>query len=165
MKPAVEETAQPVLMSYSDADYAADKADRKVLTGSAIKLNGIIISWYSKKQGGVALSTMESEFVAASEARRELLEVIETLSVIGESPALPMKMLIDNQAAIRQIEGEASSTKAKHIDVRVKHLCDYARRGIVVPQYVPSNLMLADVLTKALNAVKTVKLRSLLHIV
>uniref|UniRef100_A0AAV1UES1 Polyprotein n=1 Tax=Peronospora matthiolae TaxID=2874970 RepID=A0AAV1UES1_9STRA len=108
---------------------------------------------------------MESEFVAASEAGRELLGVRETLSEIGESPALPMKMLIDNQAAIRQIEGEASSTKSNHVDVRVKYLCDNARRGIVVPQYVPSDLMLADVLTKALDAVKTVKLRSLLHIV
>uniref|UniRef100_A0AAV1UNL7 Polyprotein n=1 Tax=Peronospora matthiolae TaxID=2874970 RepID=A0AAV1UNL7_9STRA len=108
---------------------------------------------------------MESEFVAASEAGRDLNGVNETLSEIGESPALRMKMLIDNQAATRQIEGEASSTKAKHIDVRIKCLCDYARRGIVVPQYVPSDLMLADVLTKALDAVKTVKLRSLLHIV
>ena len=46
MKPAVEETAQPVLMSYSDAKYAADKADRKSLTGSDIMLNVmIIISW------------------------------------------------------------------------------------------------------------------------
>ena len=103
--------------------------------------------------------------MAASEAGRELLGVIETLSEIGESPALPIKMLIDNQAAIRQIEREASSTQAKHIDVRVKHLCDYARRGIVVPQYVPGNLMLADLLTKELDAVTTVKLISLLHIV
>ena len=118
-----------------------------------------------EKQGVVALSTMESEFVTASDAGRELLGVRETLSEIGASPALPMKMLIDNQAAIRQIEGEASYTKSKHIDVRVKYLCDYACRGIVVPQYVPSDLMLANVLIKALDAVRTIKLQSLLHIV
>uniref|UniRef100_A0AAV1VIT7 Reverse transcriptase Ty1/copia-type domain-containing protein n=1 Tax=Peronospora matthiolae TaxID=2874970 RepID=A0AAV1VIT7_9STRA len=47
MKPAVEETSQPVLMSYSDADYAADKADIKSLTGSVIMLNGMINSWCS----------------------------------------------------------------------------------------------------------------------
>uniref|UniRef100_A0AAV1T135 Uncharacterized protein n=1 Tax=Peronospora matthiolae TaxID=2874970 RepID=A0AAV1T135_9STRA len=165
MKPAVEETAQPVLMSYSDADYAADKANRKSLTGSVIMLNGMIISWCSKKQEGVALSTMELEFVAASESGRKLFGVRETLSEIGELPALLMKMLIDNQAAIRQIEGEVSSTKAKHIDVRVKYLCDYAHQGIVMPQHVPSDLMLANVLIKALDAVKTVKFRSLLHVV
>uniref|UniRef100_A0AAV1UJL8 Uncharacterized protein n=1 Tax=Peronospora matthiolae TaxID=2874970 RepID=A0AAV1UJL8_9STRA len=133
MNPAVEETAQPVIMSYSDADNAADKADRTSLT--------------------------------VSEAGRELLGLRETLSEIDESAALPMKMLIDNQAEIRQIEGEASSTEAKHIDLRVKCLCKYACRCIEVPQYVPSDLMLAEVLTKALDAVKTVKLRSLLHIV
>ena len=43
MNPAVEETTQPVLMSYSDVDYAADKADRKSLTGRDIRLNGMII--------------------------------------------------------------------------------------------------------------------------
>uniref|UniRef100_M4B6C6 RxLR effector candidate protein n=1 Tax=Hyaloperonospora arabidopsidis (strain Emoy2) TaxID=559515 RepID=M4B6C6_HYAAE len=70
---------------------------------------------------------MDPEYVAASEVGRKLLGVRETLSEIGESPALPMKVLIDNQAAIRQIEGEASSTKAEHIDGRVKYLCDYSR--------------------------------------
>ena len=74
-------------------------------------------------------------------------------------------MLIYNQATIRKIEREASSTKANHIDVRVKYLCDYALQGVVVPQYVPSEMMLADVLTKAIDAAKTVKLISLLHIV
>ena len=165
MKPAFEENAQPVLVSYSDADYAADKADRKSLTISVIMLNGMIVSWCLKKQGGVALSTMDPEYVAASEVGRKLLGVRETLSEIGESPALPMKVLIDNQAAIRQIEGEASSTKAEHIDGRVKYLCDYSRWGVVVHQYVSSDLMLPDVLAKALDAAKKVKLRSLLHIV
>ena len=73
-------------------------------------------------------------------------------------------MHVDNQAAIRQLEGEASSITAKHIDVRVKFVCDFARRGIVLAQYVRSEQMLADLLTKALEATKLAKLRALMRV-
>ena len=92
---------------------------------------------------------MESELVAASEAGRELLGVRETLTEISMIPALPLMMHLDNQAAIVQTAGEEISTVAKHIDVRVKYFCNQARRGIVVPIYGKSELMLADVLTKS----------------
>ena len=72
-------------------------------------------------------------------------------------------MHVDNQAAIRQLEGEASSITAKHIDVRVKFVCDFARRGIVLTQYVRSEQMLADLMTKALDATKISKLRALMR--
>ncbi|GAB9471215.1 unnamed protein product, partial [Globisporangium polare] len=152
------------LESYSDADYAADKADRKSLTGGVVLMNGMPVSWICKKQGGVSLSTMEAEFVAASETGRELLGIREMLMEVGAVVVTPMPMGVDNQAAIKQIEGEASSTKAKHIDVRVKFLCDYAKRGVVKPYYVRSELMLADLLTKALAAPKLADLRALVHL-
>ena len=63
------------LESCSDADFAADKGDRKSLTGNMVLFNGMPVSWSAKKQGGVSLSTMEAEFVAASESARELLGI------------------------------------------------------------------------------------------
>lgn len=60
------------------------------------------------------------------------------LGEVNMAPALLMLMHADNQASIKQIEGEASSVKAKHIDVRLKFVCDYARRGIFLAQYVRS---------------------------
>ena len=71
-------------------------------------LNRMPVSWATKKQRGVSLSTMEAEFVAASETARELLGVWEILMEVGLTPILPMRMHVDNQGAIRQIEGEAS---------------------------------------------------------
>ena len=65
--------------------------------------------------------------MVASEVARELLGIREMLYKIGAVPKLPMLMHADNQAAIRQIEGEASSLKAKHIEVRVKFVCDFLR--------------------------------------
>ena len=49
-------------MSYSDADFAADKMDRKLLTGKLILLKDMAVSWTAKKQGGVSISTMYAEF-------------------------------------------------------------------------------------------------------
>ena len=97
--------------------------------------------------------------MAASETARELLGIREMLMEVGLATSLPMKMHVDNQAAIHQIEGEASSMRAKHIDVRLKFLRDFAHRGILMPCYVQSELILADLLTKAIDQHKLEKLR------
>ena len=129
-----------------------------------ILLSGMAVSWFAKKQGGVSLSTMEAEFVAASEVARDIIGLRQMLMEIGMAPIVPMLMHVDNQAAISQIVGEASSSKAKHIDVRHKFIKDYARRGIVKAQRVRSELMLADLMTKAMDATKLTTLRGLMSL-
>ena len=54
------------LEEFSDADFGADKADRKSMTDCVLLPNGMAVSWGAWKQGGVSLSMMEVEFVAAS---------------------------------------------------------------------------------------------------
>ena len=78
------------------------------------------MSWSAKKQGGDSISTIEAGFVAASETARELLGIREMLMEVGLAPSLPMQMHVENQAAIHLIEGEDSSMRANHIDVRLK---------------------------------------------
>uniref|UniRef100_A0AAV1V845 Polyprotein n=1 Tax=Peronospora matthiolae TaxID=2874970 RepID=A0AAV1V845_9STRA len=75
---------------------------------------------------------MKAELVVPSEVAREMLGLREMINEIGTALEMPMVMRIDNQAAIRHLEGEISSLKAKHIDVRVKFVCDFARRRIVI---------------------------------
>ena len=125
MTPAQENCQELQLEAFSDADFAGDKVERKSITGGVLRLNGMAVIWGARKQGGVSLSTMEAEFVAASDMARELLGLREMLSEVGIAPALPMKLYVGNQAAISQISGEASLVKAKHIDVRLKFLCDF----------------------------------------
>ena len=127
-------------------------------------LNGMLVSWTCNKQGGVSLSTMEAESVAASDAARELLGVRELLQELGMVIVTPMPMMVDNQAAIKHLEGELSSAKAKHIDIRVEFVCDQARRGIIMPNYAPSDQMVADILTKALDSHKLDSLRALVRL-
>uniref|UniRef100_A0AAV1TUD3 Polyprotein n=1 Tax=Peronospora matthiolae TaxID=2874970 RepID=A0AAV1TUD3_9STRA len=129
------------LEAFSDADFAADKTDRKSMTGGIVMLNGMAVSWVA----------------------RELIGLREVLCEVGVEPALQMQLRVDNQAAIAQIAGEVSSLKAKHVDVRLKFLCDYPRRGIITASYVRSEQMLADLLTKALDATKLSTLRTRVH--
>uniref|UniRef100_A0AAV1VLU9 LAGLIDADG endonuclease n=1 Tax=Peronospora matthiolae TaxID=2874970 RepID=A0AAV1VLU9_9STRA len=68
---------------WSDSDFAADKSDRKSITGGVLTVSGVIVHWICKKQTGVSLSTMEAEFTSASHVGRELLGLRELLKEIG----------------------------------------------------------------------------------
>ena len=84
------------------------------------------MSWKANKQGGVLISSMEAEFDAASEQTRELLDIREMLCEIGMAPELLMTLHTDNQAATKQLDVEASSLEAKHIDVQLKFVRDHS---------------------------------------
>ena len=72
-----------------------------------------------------------------------------------------MQMEIDNQGAIRQMETEESSTRAKHIDIKLKFIKDCAKRGIVKPCYVRTEEMAADLLSKTFSSVRLQQLMGL----
>ena len=73
----------------------------------------------------------------------------------------PMPMWIDNQAAVKQLESENSTSSAKHVDIRFKLIFHHAREGIVVPRFVKSQDMMADILTKALPAPRMEEFRAM----
>ncbi|CAI5730849.1 unnamed protein product [Peronospora farinosa] len=150
------------VVGYSDADFAADKCDRKSVTGGLITVDNIPVSWMCKKQGGVSLSTMEAEFTAASLMARELLGVRELLQELNLKLEEPMPLRVDNQAALKQLDGERASAKAKHIDVRIKFVGCFTKRGIIKPEYRETGSMPADILTKALAAPRLDELRQVI---
>jgi hypothetical protein len=147
---------------FSDADYAADTEDRKSISASVVYLNGLLIAWMCSKQDNVTLSTMESEFVAGARSVQLLLGCIELAKEIGESPRMPSYLNMDNQAAISQVESEASSSKTKHVDIKHKFIKDYYRKGIIKTRYVPTTDMIADLQTKALGTVVFQRLRAMI---
>ena len=92
-----------------------------------VLLNGMAVLWTAKVQSSVILSSMKADFVAASYVARELISLHQMLGEVGMKPIVAMLMPVDNHAAIGPIEGEASSIKAKHIDVRHNYLRDLTR--------------------------------------
>ena len=149
---------------WSDTDFAADKADRKSISGCVLTVIGAVILWLCKKQSGVSLSTMEAEFISASQAGRELLGAKELLRELKLQVREPMPMCIDNQAAIKQLESEKSTSRAKHVDIRFKFICQYTQQGTVVPRFVRSKDMVADILTKSLPAPRMEELVAMLKL-
>ena len=71
------------IQAHGDADWASDVMDRKSVSGFVIILAGAAVSWYSKKQGCVALSTTEAEFIASSEVVKEVIWIKNLLIGIG----------------------------------------------------------------------------------
>ena len=108
---------------------------------------------------------MEAEFIAASQAGRDLLGLKELFSELNMEVMKPMPMWMDNQAAIKHLETEMSTSSAKHVDIRFKFICHYAQAKIVQPRFVKSADMIADLLTKALPAPRIVDLRKMFKLI
>ena len=103
-----------VLDMYSDSDYASETSSRKSTSALICKFAGGAITWKSKLQKCVALSTTEAKFVAASEAAREVIwlaRLFNDLTVLTKVPTLH----IDNQSAIKRIKNPEFHYKTKHV--------------------------------------------------
>jgi hypothetical protein len=138
------------LIGYSDASYAEEK-DRKSTSGYAYLLNGAAISWRSKKQPIVALSSMEAEYIALASATKEgiSLKKLEKNLMIK-----PSKILIneDNQSTIKLTKNEIYNDRSKHIDVRYHFTRECVQRNLLEINYCPTEDMTADILTKSLGS-------------
>ena len=88
------------VLGYSDADWAGDADDRKSTSGYMFLIAGGPVSWKSRKQSTVALSTAEAEYVALSTAVQECMWMQRLLSELGNPPDGPTTILEDNQSSI-----------------------------------------------------------------
>ena len=134
---------------YSDADYAGDVPTRRSTTGYIFTMHGASVSWTSKRQGSVALSTTEAEYVAGAMAAREAVWVRRLLKDLTGKEE-PMDMRIDNQSALALMRNNTSSQRTKHIDVAFHFVREKVADKVLVPTYIPTVKMVADMLTKAL---------------
>jgi hypothetical protein len=146
---------QPATLGFADADYAADKADRKSTLGYVFTLAGGAISWRSTKQRSVATSTTEAEYIAMSSAAKQALWIQQLLRDIGygkytgDNP-FQSKIRGDNESALSLIKNPRIHERSKHIDVAYHHVRDLVAQGRIQINYTPTTQMLADGLTKPL---------------
>jgi len=152
------------LAGFSDADFAGDRQTRKSTSGYVFKMCNGPVTWSSRRQQSVSLSTTESEYIAASEATKEAVWLYQLLSDIGETVPKPVKIYIDNQSAIRLIKNPEFHNRTKHIDIRFHYIREKFECGDIDPVYVESASQEADIFTKALPKVKFEKLRDLLGV-
>lgn len=138
------------ICAYSDADWANGKADRKSVTGWVAKLNGDPISWASKKQRTVALSTCEAELYAKAAAIQEILWLRGLMKELGLNTQTGSTVHGDNQSAISVAKNGVRSDRTKHVDVKYHFVTEAVENGEVVLKWVSTHDQQADIFTKAL---------------
>ncbi|KAK2577970.1 hypothetical protein KPH14_012744 [Odynerus spinipes] len=139
------------LLGYSDADWANCKDTRSSVTGSIFIKNDGPISWFSKKQRSVALSTVEAEYIALSFSCQEaiwLRRLIYELENLREQR--PVTIYCDNNGAICIAKNRIISPRTKHIDVRHHFIRENIENNEIVVNHIGTQDMIADLLTKAL---------------
>jgi hypothetical protein len=142
-----------VLEGYADADGSMAK-DRRTISGYTFLIDGGAVSWSSKQQEIVSLSTTESEYVAATHGMKEGLWLKSLLSEIFSTFSSPITLFLDNQAAIALTRNHQYHARTKHIDVRYHWICWVVEEGALRLVYCPTDNMVADALTKALPSPK-----------
>jgi hypothetical protein len=149
------------VVGFTDSDWASDSTDRKSQGGYVFLTchDGGAISWQSRKQDLIALSTLEAEYIACSEASREARWLLQLQRDIHGSPsdASPLLIYCDNQGALTHIVTGVIKARTKHIDVCYHNSRDLHARKIVDYSYVHTNDNLADILTKPLTKEKHMK--------
>jgi hypothetical protein len=117
------------LIGYSDADWAGCKIDRKSTSGSCQFLGRSLVSWASKKQKSVALSTAKAEYIAVGHCCAQLLWMRQTLKDY-DYKLHKVPLLCDNESAIRMADNPVEHSRTKHIEIRYHFLRDHQQRGI-----------------------------------
>jgi hypothetical protein len=152
------------LVGYSDSDWAGDKVDRKSTSGACQFLGRSLVSWSSKKQNCVFLSTAEAEYVSAASCCAQLLWMWQTLKDNGIH-CNKVPLLCDNESAIKIAHNPVQHNKTKHIEIRHHFIRDHINRGDINLSYVGTNDQLADIFTKPLGEAIFRNLRHELNII
>jgi transposase InsO family protein len=141
------------LEGYSDADGSSQE-HRKAISGYAFLINGGAVSWASKKQEIIALSTAEAEYVAITHAAKEAIWLRRLINELFQPFKSPTTLYCDNQSAIALTRDGQFHARTKHIDIRYHFIRYVVADGTVNLIYCPTDEMVADTLTKALPNAK-----------
>ncbi len=135
---------------YSDSDWAGDPRDHRSISGYIFIMAGAAVSWSSKKQPSVALSSTKGEYMAMMHASKEAIWIQPFLHDIHFPLSDPTMLLVDNQGAIALASNPTFHAQMKHISVHHHFIHKQVEDWDILLEYVPMNNQVADVLTKAL---------------
>lgn len=142
------------LTGFVDADWGGCVIDRRSYTGSTFILSGASVSWESKKQRTVALSSTEAEYMALTNAAKEAIHLIGFLRELGFSNIGRVDIFNDNQGAAHLAANPVYHARSKHIDIRHHFIREVLNNHPIKLLYLPTEHMIADILTKPLNRAK-----------
>ena len=141
------------MYGYADASFATN-ADMTSTNGNMFILNGAAITWNSKRQRTVALSTAEAEYTSMADSTREIVWLRNLYNEIGYGQNGPTELFGDNQSAIGIATNLQYHKRSKHFNIKNHYLRQQIRAEQINLSYCPTDNMTADVLTKALPRAK-----------
>jgi hypothetical protein len=136
------------LKIFCDSDWAGDPETRISVTGFVIYLLNIPVCWRSKSQKGVTLSSTEAEYVAISEAVKEVKFIYYLLNDFHIKVKLPIVVKTDNVGAIFMSENASTGVRTRHVDTRYHFVREFIEDGFIKVEFVRSNENDADIFTK-----------------
>ena len=159
LKPVFEPVEKIIwnVLAFSDSDYAGDRETRLSVAGFVLYLMGVPISWRSKGMKVVALSSTEAEYIALSEASKEIKFIYQVLVSLGFKVKLPIIVRVDNLGAIFMADNISVSQRTKHVDVRYRFVQQYCLDGFIKVIFVKTEENDADLFTKNLDGEKYTK--------
>lgn len=150
------------LICYTDADWAGDHDNRRSISGMVSFLSTGPISYKSQQQPVVALSTTESEYIAAAVAVKELIWLQRFISELKVPIQSGATLKCDNQSAIKLIRNPEFHQRTKHIDIRYHFIRERYLDRCFELEYVDTLLQKADIFTKPLSTDKFQDLREMI---
>jgi hypothetical protein len=153
-----------VLSGYCDVDLAGSVDDRKSTSGGCFFLGNNLISWFSKKQNCVSLSTAEAEYIAAGSSCSQLVWMKQMLTEYNVTQDI-MTLYYDNLSAINISKDPIQHRRTKHIDIHHHFIRELVEEKIIALKHVTTEMQLDDIFTKALDTNQFECLRGKLGIV
>ena len=136
------------LIVYSDSDWAGDKENRMSITGFIIFAHGVPITWKSRQQKSLAMSSSEAEYYALTEAAKEVKFVVQILITMGVNVVLPVIVRVDNIGAIWMAENASAGSRTKHVELKYHFIRQYVEEGFIKIVFVHTDDTTSDVFTK-----------------
>jgi hypothetical protein len=152
------------MLAFTDSDYAGDVDDRKSTSGYVFLMSSGAVSWCSKKQSIVTLSTTEAEFVAAAVCVCQGIWMKRILEELGHSCGNGINVMCDNSSTIKLSKNPVMHGRSKHIDVRFHFLRNLTKEGKIELLHCGSQDQVADIMTKPLKLEVFQNLRKLLGV-
>jgi ribonuclease HI len=144
------------LIGFTDADWGSDPDKRRSCTGFVFKMANAAISWCSKRQQTVALSSTEAEYMALSSAVSEAIWLKQFYYELVSESKKAIKIYCDNESCIKLAKNGSFSQRTKHIDMRHHFIKDHVENGDIILEHLTTKEMVADQLTKAVTKEKCV---------
>ncbi|GJV25900.1 ribonuclease H-like domain, reverse transcriptase, RNA-dependent DNA polymerase [Tanacetum coccineum] len=150
------------IQGFSDSSYGVNTQEGKGTTGIIFYYGDSPISWSTQKQATVALSSCESEFIAATAAATQALWLKRLLSRLTHSEEEKITIMVDNKSAIQLMKNPVFHGRSKHIDTKYHFIRECVERDDIQVEFVSGEYQKADILTKALPKIKFLTMRQLI---